>query len=256
MEQKVYKTEDGQTIIANMMNDVTNVSFKEYILKFHSYSIAPIISSLAFKLFSFLPMDSIVRIVSRQSFELAKKQLANLEKVMLPKEIYTLLENDLKKKEQEKFWKGLSLDINQLGAIFLHGEKLGYKFSSYRFEGTPKNFKKEDFPNFAYVDDNDIMHRVGGESLSDGQLRALINESKVIYVQMLDNGLQWHAFIRTFQGLKGKESGTQGSIPHIHYYSNKYGISRENFVNMIKKGNYPKNANIHIPLIDEQIENH
>ena len=83
MAQKIYKTEDGQTIIANMMNDVTNVSFKEYILKFHSYSIAPVISSWVFKLSSFLPMDSIVRIVSRQSFELAKKQLANLEKAQL-----------------------------------------------------------------------------------------------------------------------------------------------------------------------------
>ena len=253
MAQKIYKTENGQTIIANMMNDVTNVSFKEYILKFHSYSIAPIISGLAFKLFSFLPMDSIVKIVSRQSFELAKKQLANLEKVVLPKEIYTLLENDLKKKEQEKIWKGLSLDINQLGAIFLHGEKLGYKFSSYRFEGTPKNLKKEDLPNFAYVDDNDILHRVGGESLSEGQLRSLINESKVIYVQILDNGIQWHAFIRTFQGLKGKEFGKQGSVPHIHYYSNKNGTSKADFVDMINKGNYPT-AKVHIPLIDEQIK--
>lgn len=250
MAQKVYKTNDGQTIIANMMNDVTNVSFKEYILKFHSYSIAPVISSWAFKLFSFLPMDYIVRIVSCQSFELAEKQLADLEKVVLPKEINTLLENDLKKKDQEKIWKGISLDSDQLGAIFLLGEKLDYKFSSYRFEGIPKNLKKEDLPNFAYVDDNDVLHRVGGDSLSEGQLRALINESKVIYVQMLDKGIQWHAFIRTVQGLKGKESGTQGSIPHIHYYSNKYGISRESFVKMIKNGNYPKNANIHIPLID------
>jgi hypothetical protein len=255
MAQKIYKTEDGQTIIANMMNDVTNVSFKDYILKFHSYSIAPVISNLAFKLFCFLPMDSIARIVSRQSFELAKEQLTNLEKVELPKEIYSLLKSDLKKKEQEKIWKGLSLDINQLGAIFLNGEKLGYKFSSYRFEGTPKKIKKEDLPNFAYVDDNDILHRVGGESLSEGQLRALINESKVIYVQMLDNGIQWHAFIRTFQGLKGKEPGTQGSVPHIHYYSNKNGISKADFVDMIKKGNYPT-AKVHIPLIDKQIASH
>lgn len=249
MAQKVYKTEDGQTIIANMMNDVTNVSFKEYILKFHSYSIAPVISSMAFKLFSFLPVDSIARIVNRQSFELAKQQLISLEKVMLPDEIFTLLKNDLKKKEQEKIWRGLSLDISQLGAIFLHGEDLGYKFSSYRFEGKPKNFKKEDLPNFAYVDDNDILHRVGGELLSEGQLRALINESKVIYVQILDNGIQWHAFIRTFQRLKGKESGTLGSVPHIHYYSNKNGTSKADLVDMIKKGNYPT-AKVHIPLID------
>ena len=160
----------------------------------------------------------------------------------------TLLNSDLKKKEQEKILKGLSLDTNQLGALFLHGEELGYKFSSYRFEGVPQKIKKEDLPNFAYIDDNDILHRVGGEPLSEGQLRALINESKIIYVQMLDNGIQWHAFIRTFQGLKGKESGTQGSVPHIHYYSNKNGTSRQDFVKMIKNGHYPS-AKVHIPLI-------
>ena len=144
MAQKIYKTADGQTIIANTMNDVTNVSFKENILKFHSYSIAPIIYRLAFSEFAFLPVKSIAKIVSRQSLEFAKKQLEGLEKVVLPDKIFTLLKNDLKKKEQEKIWRGLSLDISQLGAIFLHGEELGYKFSSYRFEGTPKNFKKED----------------------------------------------------------------------------------------------------------------
>ena len=248
MTHKVYKTEDGQTIIANTMDDITDVSFKEYLLKFHSYSIAPVMSKLAFNVLGFLPIDSIVRIVSRQSFELAKEALANLEQVTLPQEIMTLLNSDLKKKEQEKILKGLSLDANQLGALFLHGEELGYKFSSYRFEGVPQKIKKEDLPNFAYIDDNDILHRVGGESLSEGQLRALINESKIIYVQMLDNGIQWHAFIRTFQGLKGKESGTQGSVPHIHYYSNKNGTSRRDFVKMIKKGNYPT-AKVHIPLM-------
>ena len=118
MTQKVYKTDDGNSVIANMMNDVTDVSFKEYILKFHSYSIAPVISKLAFNVLGFLPIDSIVRIVSRQSFELAKEALANLEQVTLSQEIMTLLNCDLKKKEQEKILKGLSLDTNQLGALF------------------------------------------------------------------------------------------------------------------------------------------
>lgn len=66
---------------------------------------------------------------------------------------------------------------------------------------------------------------------------------------MLDNGTQWHAFIRTFTGLKGKEHGAQGSIPHIHYYSNKNGTSRDVFVNMIKNGNHPS-AKVHLPLIE------
>ena len=102
MTQNVYKTDDGNTVIANMMNDVTDVSFKEYILKFHSYSIAPVISKLVFNVFGFLPVDSIARIVSRQSFELAKEELLNLKKVALPQEIKTLLNSDLKKKEQER----------------------------------------------------------------------------------------------------------------------------------------------------------
>lgn len=247
MIQKEYKTEDGLSIIANMIGDVTNVSFREYILKYHSYSIAPIVSQWVFKLFSWLPMSAKARIVGRQSVELANQELKNLEGVVLPKGLITLLEHDLKKKEQENIWKGVSLDTSQLGALFLYGEGLGFLFSSYRFDGIPKHYKIEELPDFAYVDDHDVLHRVGGDSLSENQLRALINESKVIYVQMLDNGKQWHAFIRTYKGLKGKESGFQGSIPHIHYYSNKNGISRRDFVNMIKNGNYPK-SKVHIPL--------
>lgn len=248
MSQNLYKT-DGQTIIANRMDDVTDVSFKEYILKFHAMSIAPAISSIAFKFLKFLPIDSYIRIVSRPSFKLAKAQLEKLGEITLPDQIKKLIESDLKKKEQEKIWKGVSLSTNQLGAFFVHADNLGFKFSSYRFEGTPKNYSIQDLPTFAYIDDNDELHRIGGDSLSEGQLKALIHESKIIYVQMISKESHWHAFIRTYQGLKGNESGIQGSVPHIHYYSDKNGTSREDFVNMIKNGNYPT-AKVHIPLVD------
>ena len=83
-------------------------------------SIAPVISTLAFKFFKFLPIDSYIRIVSRQSFELAKTELEKLGKITLPEQVKQLLESDLKKKEQEKIWKGVSLSTNQLGAIFVY----------------------------------------------------------------------------------------------------------------------------------------
>ena len=53
---------------------------------------------------------------------------------------------------------------------------------------------------------------------------------------MISKGSHWHAFIRTYQGLKGNEPGIQGSVPHIHYYSDK-------------NGNYPT-AKVHIPLVE------
>ena len=126
MSQKIYKNDNG-TIIANRMDDVANVSFKEYMLKFHAMSIAPVISTLAFKFFKFLPIDSYIRIVSRQSFELAKTELEKLGKITLPEQVKQLLESDLKKKEQEKIWKGVSLSTNQLGAIFVYAENLGFR---------------------------------------------------------------------------------------------------------------------------------
>ena len=77
-----------------------------------------------FNVFGVLPVDSIARIVSRQFFELAKEELLNLKKVALPQEIKTLLNSDLKKKEQEKILIGISLDINQLGALFFTWRKI------------------------------------------------------------------------------------------------------------------------------------
>lgn len=165
MARRYYKTKDGQTIIANTLDDVTNVSFREYILKFHSYSIAPFLWNMASRLFRSPSIELIVRIVSRQSFQLAKQELDDLKTVEFPQGIIKLLNTDLRKKEQESILNGLSLTTKQLGAIFLYGEELGFGFSSYRFEGTPKNYKKEDLPDFAYIDDNDNLHKVGGESL-------------------------------------------------------------------------------------------
>ena len=112
-----------------------------------------------------------------------------------------------------------------MGAIFVYADNLGFKFSSYRFEGTPKSYKIQDLPTFAYIDDNDELHRVGGNSLSDGQLKALIHESKVIYVQMISKGIHWHAFIRTYQGLKGNESGTGVNI-RVGYVFMLYELNR------------------------------
>ena len=101
MSQKIYKNDNG-TIIANRMDDVANVSFKEYMLKFHAMSIAPVISTLAFKFFKFLPIDSYIRIVSRQSFELAKTELEKLGKNNIARASQAIVRIRFKEKRTRK----------------------------------------------------------------------------------------------------------------------------------------------------------
>lgn len=43
----------------------------------------------------------------------------------------------------------------------------------------------------------------------------------------------------------------QGSIPHLHYISDAFGVPRKNLVDMLKRGNYPATP-IHIPLLKDE----
>ena len=95
-------------------------------------------------------------------------------------------------------------------------------------------------------DDGDL-DTYGTTSLSEGQLRDLVIRSKFIVGRILDNGKNWHCFYQTKSGVQGKESGNLGSQPHIHYISDSFGISREDFAKALKGGHVPT-SEVHILL--------
>lgn len=93
----------------------------------------------------------------------------------------------------------------------------------------------------------------GETTLTEGQMRTIINQADVLIVRIFDNGSHWHCFLQTYKGLKGMESGVQGSRPHLHYLSDSFGISKADLVKMIKIGRYP-NTPVHIPLLSDKSE--
>ena len=151
------------------------------------------------------------------------------------------------KREQVKCLKGVELSPLHLGAIFIQAGIRGYKFSNYCYKGNPQDFSENELPSFIFLRDDGNVDIYGSTSLTDGQLKDYVKSSKFILARILDKGEHWHCFYQTKSGIQGKESGDLGSQPHIHYISDAFGISREDFIKALKGGKVPY-SEVHIPL--------
>ena len=177
----------------------------------------------------------------------AEELMINLETLDLPDQIHSLLDNDLSKKEQINLLKGVSISKMQLGAIYVQAGLKGYLFSNYRFERMPKNYDERELPTFIYkVEDNKICS-YGNHKLTEGQLKDIIFQKKIIIARVLDNGKHWHCFYQTSNGIQGKEHGEFGSQPHIHYLSDAFGYSRSEIATALNDGK-AKISEVHIIL--------
>ena len=166
----------------------------------------------------------------------------------VPKNFLSLLESK-KKKEQLSLLKGQTLTPEELFSLIIHAETKGYTFSEYHFRGTPPNVNSEQLPKMIEIKEDGNVRKVGETSLSDGQLKTAVEQSKTIVAKVLDKGDEWHCLYLTYKGLAGKEPGTQGQRPHINYISDKFGLSREELITKIKNGECPSSG-VHIGILD------
>ncbi len=248
-----YKYEDGdKEFFANEMDEVENVSYRDTMIRFHASSTAPVLKA-------YLDRDKKCRlpynddIVYRAASIIAEKTYENLTKCSFDSCFESLFKKELSKKEQIRLLKGAQLTETQLFSLFNFAEECGYRFSHYKWQGDPKSVKEEKLPSFMHMKDDGSIEYIGETTLTEGQMRTIINQADVLIVSIFDNGSHWHCFLQTYKGLKGMESGVQGSRPHLHYLSDSFGISKADLVKMIKIGRYP-NTPVHIPLLSDKSE--
>lgn len=251
MTTYIYKDGDKE-IIANQMEDVENVSYRETMVKFHASSIAPAIKVMLEKDKNFnLPCND--EIINQVALMLAKQSYNELSKESVDGKLKNIFQKELNKKEQIRLLKGVQLTKPQLSSLFNFAEECGYRFSHYKWQGDSKSVKEEKLPSFMHMKDDGSIEYIGETTLTEGQMRTIINQADVLIVRIFDNGSHWHCFLQTYKGLKGMESGVQGSRPHLHYLSDSFGISKADLVKMIKIGRYP-NTPVHIPLLSDKSE--
>lgn len=248
-----YKYEDGdKELFANEIDEVENVSYRDTMIKFHASSTAPVLKA-------YLDKDKKCRlpynddIVYRAASIIAEKTYENFTKCSFDSCFESLFKKELSKKEQIRLLKGAQLTETQFFSLFNFAEECGYRFSHYKWQGDPKSVKEEKLPSFIHMKDDGSIEYIGETTLTEGQKRTIINQADVLIVSIFDNGSHWHCFLQTYKGLKGMESGVQGSRPHLHYLSDSFGISKADLVKMIKIGRYP-NTPVHIPLLSDKSE--
>lgn len=158
-----------------------------------------------------------------------------------------LTDNTLSHREQVRLLKGVKLTPLDILWLNKEAQDMGYLLNIYHEEKYPEKFNEKIRPLLFYQENDTNIEKIGSTNMTDGELRALLKERKVIQARIYHKGNTWHCFYFTFKGLAGEESGLMGSKPHYHYLSDKSGIVWDVLLQKIKDCNMPS-SKVHIVI--------
>ncbi|KAA6345769.1 hypothetical protein EZS27_006705 [termite gut metagenome] len=162
---------------------------------------------------------------------------------------YIKLLETSKKKEQISLLKGMTLTPDQLmKIIFTSYSEHKYLYSKYNIEILAPNIAGKKPPKIAHLKEDGTIHKIGETDMTDGEIKNMIESRKVIVSHFLEREAEWHCFFTTYNGLGGKENYKDGQA-HFHYISSSFGISKDDFIESMRSGNY-KSTSVHIDLFD------
>jgi len=172
-----------------------------------------------------------------------KEHYAKIMSTEIPPNLISLLTCN-SKSEQEKLLKGQELTSDTLSAlIFKAYSDLDFTFSHYSAEHHHKGLEEDELPEVVEVR-KDKVDKVGESKLTDGQLKQAVSQRKVVVSKFLDRDDCWHCFFLTFKSIKGEERGEYG--PHLHYVSDKFGMTRERVLTNLRDRKYNLGSLPHI----------
>lgn len=162
--------------------------------------------------------------------------------------IHQLLSDDsLSKKQQETLLKDAILTGSEILWLNKEAQDLGYLLDVYHEETYPDKFNEKRMPIVFNQKEDGSFDVLGSTDMTEGELRALLEQRKVVQARIYHRNSSWHCFYYTFKGLAGEECGVLGSQPHYHYLSNRSGVSWDTLLKRIKACNMPT-SKVHIRI--------
>lgn len=159
-----------------------------------------------------------------------------------------ITDESLSNKDRNKLLKGVILTATDLLWLNKEAQDAGYLLNIYHEEKWPEKFDEKMPPLLCHKKKDSSMEKLGISDMTEGEMRALLEQRKVIQARVYHKGNLWHCFYFTYKGLAGDESGLMGSKPHYHYLSDKSGIVWDELLKRIKDCDMPS-SKVHI-LID------
>lgn len=244
-EIKIFKDDGNGYYKGFIGNDVEFINPIEYYSNLIIHS-----KSSSFKEAIFLKMPLVASQLSQNDFlELGKIEWTEeYDKIMsteVPINFLKLLESE-RKKEQVDLMKGQGINTRQLIALsFKAWSDQNYSFSLYKSEIHHKGLEVEKLPLLINTEGDEVK-TVGKTELTDGELKNVIRHRNVRVAKFFDRNDEWHCFFLTYKGLG--EERWKGGQAHLHYISDKWGISRDEAVRRFRSEKYPT-TKVHIDLL-------
>lgn len=189
--------------------------------------------------------------------QVALKQTQDMIEDMLRKTLpdyrlqQILAHGEWTKKQQIQLWRDLKLRPIELLWFNWLAQQIGYLLDVYHVETIPGVYKQKKSPMVFREEDNGEVEKIGETNMSDGEMKALLRQRKVQTIRVYHKDDVWHCFYGTYKGINGEENGSQGSQPHFHYISDKWGMSREELNRRILANDMPSSP-VHILLKREK----
>lgn len=186
-------------------------------------------------------------LIERNALQTWKIYLQQLFTQKLQENLFQILKTD-SKKEQIKILKSASLSIDSLNLFIIKAyEDHNFSFSQYLSKHNPKNISDYEMPRFSKIENNGDVKIIGSTKLSNGQIKAAIEQRHVVLIKFLDNGEKWHCFFHTYKSIQGLETG---EYPHLHYISHLWGLSRQKVLSELQSKHYKLPSTVHVKFIN------
>ena len=193
-----------------------------------------------------IPDDMVRKFVLEQTDSMINEHLSNSTANPM---ISQLLNDDtLSKDEQFSLLKGVTLKPHDILWLNKEAQDLGYLLNVYHIETYPDKFNEKQKPVCYHSNPDKSITKIGNTEMTEGEMRALLEQRKVVQARIYHKGNHWHCFFFTFKGLSGQERGEFGSKPHWHYWSDKCGMTLDKMKECINNCKMPT-SEVHI-LID------
>lgn len=117
------------------------------------------------------------------------------------------------------------------GSIYCLSAREKFHYTKHTHQILPENLVKKNKPTFLYIEDKKIMAVKGNHELSDGELKKLITDRKVMCIHDFQKEDEWHLFYFTYRDIKGEHWKTE----HIHYCSSYWQKSKKEALEELSK---------------------
>jgi hypothetical protein len=186
------------------------------------------------------------KVVAQRALSSAQKHVDDIFKRKRPGALLSIFESK-DKKSQEKALKNLKIEMDDLiHFFFIAYKELGYVYSFYKFEHLPKPFTHQQLPKVAYLEEDGSITKVGNTSLTDPQIKQILEQRKNTFLRIAEKGQDLHCFFYTMKSLKGLEANHP---KHMHYVSNKWNYNRPELLKAFEQRLYPFSGTPHIEII-------